>query len=189
MAARPIYRDRAAGFTLLEIMVVVLLIGIILGFAGLSVRGLTRADSEQEAQRLAGLLSIALEEAVLNSREMAVDLTPGGYAFLVFDGDQREWLPIEDDEVLRAREFPAGVRAQVSVDEVPANDEEDGFDVGDDGLGLHEEEGDRIYMLSSGELTPFKITLAQEGGGVAWTVDGLLTGEVRAREADAKDGV
>ena len=57
-------RHPAAGFTLLELMVVLVLIGIILTFAVLSLRGDKLAEEmERESRRLATLVSLANDEA------------------------------------------------------------------------------------------------------------------------------
>ena len=56
------------GFTLLELLLVILIIGIILSFAALSIgRGNERAI-EDEMRRLAGLIELAAQEATLESQ-------------------------------------------------------------------------------------------------------------------------
>ena len=138
--------NRPGGFTLLEVLVVVLIIGIILTFAVLKVNDRSRSETaQQETQRLAALLKLSSEEAVLQAREFALQLTAGGYEFLRLDKDT--WKLLQDDELLRPRRLPAGVELSATIE-------------GDIALqGEGDEQRPRIYVLSSGEMTAFTLEL------------------------------
>jgi len=84
---------RAAGFTLLEVLVVVTLVGI-LG-AAITLKLSARADSALEASagQLRDALNEAAEAAVVSGRAYGIYLAPDGYATAVFDG--REWQPVD----------------------------------------------------------------------------------------------
>jgi len=57
------------GFTLIEIMVVMVIIGVVLSFVTLSIGSNSLArEMAQEAQRLTYLLELAHQEAVMESR-------------------------------------------------------------------------------------------------------------------------
>jgi general secretion pathway protein H len=161
-------KARNAGFTLLEILVVIVIIGIILSFASLSIGRSTDRVIQEESQRLAGLITLAAQEAVMQSREMALQFTPGGYEFVVFDKDQ--WRRITDDDTLRTRRLPEGVRLDINVEgEAVA-------------LGKTDAEKPasqpRIYLLSSGEVTPFQITLQSKASGGSYQLKGDVGGKV-----------
>jgi general secretion pathway protein H len=68
------------GFTLIEIMVVIFLIGIASAVVVLSLPG-DAAQLRDQADRLAARIAAARDEAVLESRPMAVWLRPSGYGF------------------------------------------------------------------------------------------------------------
>lgn len=139
--------NRPNGFTLLEVLVVVVIIGIILTFAVLTVGDRSRAESvEQETERLAALLKLSSEEAVLQARELALQLTADGYAFLALDRDT--WKTLVDDELLRPRRLPAEVELTATIEGEVAS-----------GQGEDEREQPRIYLLSSGEMTAFTLDL------------------------------
>ena len=89
-------------------MVVLVLIGIIFSFAMLSLGGDDLGEMmEQETRRLATLLGLVSDEAVLRGEEMAVHFTEDGYEFLVLNDDQ--WQAPEDDRLLQARSLPADI--------------------------------------------------------------------------------
>jgi general secretion pathway protein H len=76
--------DRA-GFTLVELLMVVAIIGLAAGAVVLSVPD-PRPSVAEDAERFAARLSRAREEAILTNRPVEVEATPAGYGFLVFDG-------------------------------------------------------------------------------------------------------
>ncbi len=135
-------RRAGAGFTLVEVLVVVLVIGLLFGVAILAVNpGSRDARLEREATRLWRLLSLAAEESLLQSREYGIRVADSGYAFYAFNAG--EWQAVAGDKRLREREFPEFVRPEVEID----------------GLRIVLDETPvsgkpQIMMLSSGELIP-----------------------------------
>jgi len=152
------------GFTLLEVLVVMVIIGVVISFAALSLK---RDDHslDEEARRLQALIALTSQEAVLQSRELAVQFSSDGYDFLALDGDQ--WQPIADDDVLRARHLPEDlvIDYQVEGDQLTIGTKDD------------EAVPPRIYFLSSGEATPFRLTLHHHGE----SDDFILSGDARGK--------
>ena len=72
---------------------VVAIIGLAAGAVVLSVPD-PRPSVAEDAERFAARLSRAREEAVLSNRPVAVETTPAGYTFMVFDG--AAWSPLMD---------------------------------------------------------------------------------------------
>ncbi|GLS02826.1 type II secretion system protein GspH [Brevundimonas denitrificans] len=81
------------GFTLVELLMVVAIIGLAAGAVVLSVPD-PRPSVAEDAERFAARLSRAREEAVLSNRPVAVEATPAGYGFSVFDG--AEWSALDE---------------------------------------------------------------------------------------------
>ena len=105
-----------AGFTLLELLVVLVIIGILLTMASLSVRGGgEQRQLREEAQRLTALVALASDEATLKSQELMLAVEDNGYAFLAQD-DKGKWLPVDAKGSLRPRELPDGMHLAVTVD-------------------------------------------------------------------------
>jgi type II secretion system protein H len=90
-----------AGYTLVELLVVLVVIGIMLGLVTLSLAPDPTAKLNRDAQRLEALFALAAEEAQLSSRPIAWRGDENGYAFFrqLPDG----WAPIGDDPEFRAR--------------------------------------------------------------------------------------
>ena len=88
-----------AGFTLIEMLVVVLIVGVITAGVMLSV-SLTGGDHElqTETERLATLMNYARDEAELQTRELGLVCSAHGYQFLAFDPRTALWGGIDEDE-------------------------------------------------------------------------------------------
>ena len=155
LSARP---GRSAGFTLLELMVVLVLIGIIFSFAALSLRGTDISDlMEHETRRLATLLELASDEAILQAEEMAVNFTEDGYEFLVLHGNN--WQSPGDDSLLKAYSLPAEIELRLEVEgEPPELDNFAAQEEGDSDADEAEKLTPQVFILSSGEMTPFTVT-------------------------------
>ncbi len=79
-----------AGFTLIELLVVIFLIGLASAAVILTLPG-QGAALREDAERMAARIAASRDEAVLESRPMAVWFRPSGYGF-----EQRrsgQWLP------------------------------------------------------------------------------------------------
>ncbi len=140
-------RCRNSGFTLLELMVVLVIIGVIIGFATLSIGDAGRGERiETEARRLAALIQLSGDEAILNASQLGLLLTPEGYRFLTLGEEQ--WQPVEGDRLLRARKLPEGVAVELRVEGLPVAVEED-----------PEELKPHLIFASSGDRTPFEMEL------------------------------
>lgn len=95
-------RRRAAGFTLIELMVAILVAGILLTVVGLSVRGADRS-LRFEADRVSQLLALAREEAQVRGAPIRFEADSVEYRFVI--RRLGRWVPILDDRDLRAREW------------------------------------------------------------------------------------
>ena len=96
-------RAPARGFTLVELLVVLVIIGITLGLASLNAIPSPRQDLQQEAQRLALLLQLARDEAIVRNRLVAFEASGERYRFVV--RNDTGWEPVTRDDLLRERTF------------------------------------------------------------------------------------
>lgn len=109
-------RARGAGFTLLELLVVMSIVGVLSTMFVVLVAPGDAAVAKTEARRLAALLELALSEARASGQSMAWSPEPGGYAFWrkVDDG---EWTVFPEASVYKRRSLPAATQLrEVFVD-------------------------------------------------------------------------
>lgn len=92
-----------SGFTLLELLVVLVIAGIMLGVVSFNAMPSSRQVLQNDAQRIALLLQLARDEAIVRNRPIAFEVTPDGYRF--FLREQDVWQPLAQDDLLRQRAF------------------------------------------------------------------------------------
>lgn len=103
-------RDREAGLTLIEVMVVLAVIGVMAGVAMLGLGALDRgARAEAEALRLAGRLQLAGDAALVSSAPHALVWDAQGYGFARWDAAAQVWRP-SDLRLLERHTLPAAFR-------------------------------------------------------------------------------
>jgi general secretion pathway protein H len=139
--------DIQRGFTLIEVMVVIVIIGILINFVTLSMgRNSPQDQLKTEAQRLSSLIGLASEEALLRSALIGVDIGEEEYSFVRLE--EGTWQPM-DDNLFRARQLPAGMEFTIASSQQEGEDDE-------------EENIPEIILLNSGEMTPFELKLSSD---------------------------
>src|SRR5262245_6013100 len=99
------------GFTLVEILVVIVIIGIVASMATLAIGVLGRdRQVEEQTRRFWAVLQQAREEADLQSLDIGVFVSDNAYEYLRFDQRRGAWQPIYDDKLYERRELPEGLR-------------------------------------------------------------------------------
>jgi len=133
------------GFTLLEILVVVVILGVLAAALVLSTAGSGRRQLEREGEQVRALIAYACEQAELSGREIGVSVAIDGYQFSRLEQDA--WLPLREGE-LRPRHWVGGTAATLSRDGARAE------------VAAAYPEKPQLMCFSSGELTPFRLDLA-----------------------------
>jgi len=105
-------RRSQAGFTLLEMMVVLVIAGLLVSLTALTMTRNPRTDLNEEAQRLALLFESAGDEAQVRARPIAWQPLDGGFRFDLRTDDG--WRPLRDD-LLKPRQWEGGVTG-VTID-------------------------------------------------------------------------
>lgn len=102
---------RAAGFTLIEMMVVIVIIGIAMTMVAVGGLPGSREGLRFETERVSHLLLLAREEAQIRGAPIRFEADETRFRFLIFR--QGEWRPILDDNDLRERRWDAPTRISI----------------------------------------------------------------------------
>jgi len=170
------------GFTLIELLVVIVILGISVA-AVLPSIGLLQDDRElqREARRLAALIELAAEEAAMQSRDYGLRFGLHGYRFYEQDPQTGAWVELSGDEVLRERTLSDDLRVELTLEsrdirlfEAIEGDRQprDPDDEPDPGPTPH------VLLLSSGDTTPFELTLSRDFDDARAELTGDFLGRV-----------
>jgi len=151
-------RAASKGFTLVEILVVMVIIGITLGMVSLNAIPSPRQDLDNEAKRLTLLLQIARDEAIVRNREVAFEATPERYRFMV--RNETGWTAMNQDDLLRERPF-RNAPLRLLLDPPVANSSAPGSDMM------------RVTFGREPVHKPFRLTIANGNYSVAIQADGV----------------
>lgn len=151
------------GFTLLEIMVVVAIIGIFVGVVVLSTDLVSdERRLEQEARRLDTIVSFAADEALLQTQDFGILICEDSYHFFVYSYDVEDWVPygVRPFEPRRLDE-DMSLALKLEDRDIILETEAEAFDPQRSEQLTVEELDDlpdpQIVILSSGEVTPFQV--------------------------------
>lgn len=111
------------GFTLIEVMVVLVIVAIMAGLVAGSLRPDPGRAVEAEAWRLARLAERLDREANLSGQVLALDWQPGGYRFQKRD-DDGAWSDLDSDTVYDPRRFDPSMHLSGSGQVVFVPDED-----------------------------------------------------------------
>ena len=150
---------RGRGFTLIEVLVALVIMGLFAGLVSAIVRPDERALLRVEAERLAQLLDLAGTEARISGRPIAWTADGPGYRFWRYR-ENTGWLEIRGNELLRARTLPQDMKiASLLIEAMRARD------------------AMRLEFSPQGSTMAYAIKIAL--GAEYYTVAGSPVGEVR----------
>lgn len=166
------------GFTLLEILLVITVMGLAAGVVVFNYLGVNQSDQlKKEAQRLQVIMDIASDYAVLNQQQLGVRFEPldREYYFVVLN-DKDEWEKITNENLYTEHTLDEAFTFTLNLEDLPWDTEDQLFDrdVFDESFSLDDadieignEEDKRlpppqVLIMSSGEITPFTLLFSYE---------------------------
>jgi len=183
-----------SAFTLIELLVVIVIVGIVSAVALLSfgILGDDR-DLQRETRRLSSLIELATDEATLQGRDYGLELMQSGYRFVEHDPLTEQWFEIAADEFLRPRQLEEQYefelyledrRIQLDPDatEIEVDDDEDERNIRE--RDLTNDYSPHILILSSGDVTPFELTLIRQFDRTAITISMSVAGVLEVKSDD-----
>lgn len=169
---------KVRGFTLLEVMVVIVVIGIIATFAVVQIPANDPAERVYaEARRLAAIMRQQWEEAVLLGQQRGIRVQHNAYTALVLSRDNKKWLSgealtDESGSTLPSRQLGDSFDLELVVEGRPIELKP----VTGQTTGAGQPQ---ILFLSSGELTEFELTLANRSAErTAYRLHGSINGAI-----------
>ncbi|MBZ2168176.1 MULTISPECIES: type II secretion system minor pseudopilin GspH [Marinobacter] len=137
---------RHYGFTLIEILVVLVVVGLLASLAVMTLGGGSQQrELEGEVRELYLLMQTASEQAILNNAELGLQIESEGYQFFLYDDEKDEWTP-SDERLFRARTFPDWMV-------VTRFSENEASSLSSDNDTIQPD----LMFFSSGESTPFEL--------------------------------
>jgi len=137
-------RKNNKGFTLIEIMVVVVIVAVLISAVTLSFPPVGDKLLKEHADRFSALVVLAQDEAILQSNELAVEVTPDGYSF--YQNINNSWQALSQTPFTK-RSLPKEISSKIYLDGILID------------LKDREESKPQVVILSSGEMTPFTYEL------------------------------
>jgi general secretion pathway protein H len=187
--ARAMNPNRSGGFTLIEILVVVVIVGVITVGAILAIGAVGQdRELETETERLVSLLNYAKEQAELQTRELGLEVTDKSYNFLAYDPRRGLWDDVQEDDALRSRKLPEGLELGLVVEgrQVIVNKpkQKDKSKLKDEDLAKRLPD---LMIFSNGDLTSFELSLARDGTDRKATLIADEQGQIKLADDTDKD--
>lgn len=150
---------RMAGFTLIEILIVILIISIVTTVAMLTISHNENSQLQTFANEVTQMVSLAEEQAMLKPQELGIDVAGSYIQFKsTIDDTQTNkttWQPLAD-QVLKPYAIPSNVEinlqidgSQVKLDEAPSQDDKPPVPP--------------IIISTNGGMTPFVMYIGLKG--------------------------
>jgi general secretion pathway protein H len=175
---------RSKGFTLVEILVVVVIMAIVISLAILSI-GTTGRDAQldEESRRIEGLVGLLHERALLEGRDFGLRIEPGAYEFVVYDSRRDRWMTFDQEHEFRHRDLSKGVSFELQLDSQIVVIKPIDRHLSSDAVPP----APQLAIAASGEGTPFHLTLLRDGTSAKASVDGDALGKITRISSDHQE--
>lgn len=162
ISPRMVVPGRARGFTLIEILVAIVIIGIVMSVAVMSL-SLAGDDREirREARRMMSLIQLAQDDAMMQGREFGLEVMTGSYRFVEYDPATAQWAEPLFDDSLRYWSLPEEIEISLFLEDqrVQLDEDPDPIDYETEAGTQREEYAPHLLIFSSGDATPFELHL------------------------------
>lgn len=153
-------RVNTQGFTLIEILIVMVIISIVSGIALMTITSNQHKQLEQVAKKLSNLITLAEHQALLQPATLGLGMTQTSYQFFQFSEDN-SWQSLNDKN-FASHTMPAHVQLSLKIHDktIPLNGKP------------------TIIISESGDITPFVIFIAKTGEKPFYQVIGDASGKI-----------
>ena len=158
------------GFTLVEVMLVMLLIGLLATTVVMNFSPESREERlNNEAERFQQLFQFVAETALLRQQEWGLYTLPDRYGFMYYDNESGKWAAADEPASLQQHKLPADIKLSLELEGLPGEDSNllSQLDWQLDEQEQAEAETElpvlpQVFILSSGEISPFKLLLTEQ---------------------------
>ena len=169
MPTLPAMSYRRNGFTLVEVMLVMLLIGLLATMVVMNFSGESREERlEKEAERFQQIFQFVAETAMLKQQEWGLYILPDRYGFLYYNNDDGKWAAAEEPAGVAQHRLPENIALQLELEGLPGEEtnllsklewqlDEDEQTEEDSKIPVLPQ----VFILSSGEISPFQLLLTE----------------------------
>ncbi len=157
--------QRRAGFTLLEVMLVMVLIGILVSTVVLTFNTDSAQDRlQKEATRFQQVFQFIAETAQLRQQEWGLVVNANSYAFVYYSAEGWQW--VEEPVAAKQYQLPELISLQLLRDGLPGEETNllSQLEFSTASEDTPETEAVKpplptVFILSSGEISPFRLIL------------------------------
>lgn len=137
------------GFTLLEMMLVVLIIGLLAVTVSLALPDSAQQRLDRDAKGLQARIALAMEQAIFRNRDYGLSITPNGYRFFQRDGES--WSELDDSSRLNPKPLDEATRLSLQMSGIDVDLQQD--------ADSETPSAPQIYIVSDGQVSPFVVEL------------------------------
>ncbi len=145
---------KSLGFTLIEILIVMVIMAIMLALVAANIRPDDKQALREEAKRLALLMEHSRDEALATGHSIGWGVDGTHYRFYQYA--KPDWAPLTNDQVLRERDFSA----QIQLNDLEINHQKAPLD-------------NLVVFTPSGMNLPFRVVLDLKGERIGISGDHL----------------
>ena len=157
------------GFTLVEVMLVMLLIGLLATTVVMNFSGESREERlEKETERFTQLFQFVAETAMLKQQEWGLYVRADRYGFLYYNNADNKWAAADEPASLQQYKLPPDITLSLELEGLPGEDSNllSQLDWQLDEDEQSEEQTEvpvlpQVFILSSGEISPFQLLLSE----------------------------